>query len=302
MVYDRENDEGKRHAQKIEEQWGGVVEGVFDDDEGRSPDEDGGDQEKVRECARRKAGHGFEVTHSDYSVRFANKENLADAGTMMRRTVFLGLLFVVLAGCSMSRPVMGQTPAPPRATSTPYSGNLSIFDYPDRDKKLQIGRVMDLLGIKPGKNVADIGAGSGWFTVRAARRVGPRGTVFAEDINPQAIKYIDERVRREDLPNVKTVLGTPDDPKLAAKSVDAMLLMKMYHEIARPVDVMKLLRGSLKPGAKVGIIDRNGNGADHGLNRDVVEREMREAGYRLDARYDFTKADGQDYFLIFSAR
>src|ERR1700744_4136591 len=81
-----------------------------------------------------------------------------------------------------------------RPTSTPYTGDLSIFEYPDRDKKLQIDRVMDLLGITTGKNVADIGAGSGWFTVRAARRVGPTGTVLAEDINAVAIEYIGKRV------------------------------------------------------------------------------------------------------------
>jgi predicted methyltransferase len=221
---------------------------------------------------------------------------------MMRRSVLLAIVSVVLAGIAIGGRVVAQTPAPPRATSTPYSGDLSIFEYPDRDKKLQIDRVMDLLGIKAGKKVADIGAGSGWFTVRAARRVGANGTVYAEDINPQAIRYIEDRVHRENLPNVKTILGTPDDPKLLAGSVDAVLMLKVYHEVAHPVDVMKLLRASLKAGAKVGIIDRNGNGADHGLNRDVVEKEMSEAGYRLDAKYDFTKADGQDYFLIFSAR
>ena len=189
-----------------------------------------------------------------------------------------------------------------RQTSTPYSGDLSIFEYPDRDKKLQIDRVMDLLGIQPGKNVADIGAGSGWFTVRAARRVGTQGVVLAEDINPQAIQYIDQRARKESLPNVKTVLGTPDDPSLPAGSVDALLMLKVYHEIAHPIPVMKKLKASLRPGGRVGIIDRNGNGADHGLNRDVVLKEMDEAGYRLTGKYDFTKADGQDYFLIFVAK
>lgn len=194
-----------------------------------------------------------------------------------------------------------QTP-PPRATSDPYAGDLSIFEYPDRDKKLQIERVMDLLGIKGGRSVADIGAGSGWFTVRAARRVGAGGTVFAEDINPKAIQYIDDRAKKEKLANVRTILGAPDDPKLPAISVDAMLLLKVYHEIAHPVPVMKTLHRSLRPGAKVGIIDRNGSGTDHGLNQDVVEKEMGEAGYKLLAKYDFTKADGQDYFLIFTYR
>ncbi len=125
-------------------------------------------------------------------------------------------------------------PVTQRPTSTPYTGDLSIFDYPDRDKKLQIDRVMDLLGISAGKNVADIGAGSGWFTVRAARRVGPTGAVLAEDINPLSIQYIGKRVRKEDLSNVRTVLGSADDPRLPAGSVDAVLMLKVYHEIAHP--------------------------------------------------------------------
>jgi len=213
---------------------------------------------------------------------------------------FCGVVLMTVAAC-LPAGVRGQSSpaAPQRATSTPYAGDLSIFEYPDRDKKLQIDRVMDLLGIREGKSVADIGAGSGWFTVRAARRVGAGGTVFAEDINPEAIKYIDARAKKEKLTNIRTVLGTPDDPKLAPASVDAMLLLKVYHEIAHPVPVMRTLRASLKAGGRVGIIDRNGNGTDHGLNREVVEKEMGEAGYRLAAKYDFTKADGQDYFLIF---
>jgi ubiquinone/menaquinone biosynthesis C-methylase UbiE len=191
-----------------------------------------------------------------------------------------------------------------RPTSTPYAGDLSIFEYPGRDKKLQIDRVMKLLGIGPGKNVADIGAGSGWFTVRAARKVAPGGTVFAEEINPAAVKYIDDRAAKEKLENVKTVLGAPDDPKLAPGSVDAVLMLKMYHEIARPVVVMKRVRLALRAGAKVGIIDRNGNGSgqDHGVPSEMVIREMGEAGFGMVNMYDFTKADGEDYFLVFQAQ
>jgi ubiquinone/menaquinone biosynthesis C-methylase UbiE len=209
------------------------------------------------------------------------------------------LALLMLAGLAAAQTSTGTQQRP---TSTPYSGDLSIFEYPDRDKKLQIDRVMDLLGITAGKNVADIGAGSGWFTVRAARRVGPTGAILAEDINPRAIEYIDKRVVKENLPNVRTVLGTPDDPKLPAESVDAVLMLKVYHEIAHPVPTMKVLQRALRPGAKVGIIDRNGNGENHGLNHDVVVKEMSEAGYKLVGTYDFTKADGQDYFLIFQTR
>ncbi len=79
-------------------------------------------------------------------------------------------------------------------------------------------------------------------------------------------------------------------------------MLKVYHEIERPVVFMKALKPALRTAAKVGIIDRNGNGADHGLNQDVVVKEMGEAGYKLVGTYDFTKADKEDYFLIFQVQ
>jgi predicted methyltransferase len=194
-----------------------------------------------------------------------------------------------------------QQSQPQRPTSTPYKGDLSIFDYPDRDQKLHIERVMDLLGIVPGKSVADVGAGSGWFTMRAATRVGSSGQVYAEDINPDAIDYIKSRAAKEHLANVQTVLGELNDTKLPRASVNAVLILKTYHEFAHPIPLMKRLHPSLKPGAKIGIIDRNGNGTDHGLMPDIVEREMSQAGYHRIGQYDFTKDDGQDYFLVFVA-
>jgi len=159
---------------------------------------------------------------------------------------------------------------------------------------------MDILGIVPGKGVADIGAGSGWFTVRAARRVGPTGTVYAVDINQDAIRYIDRRVQNESLSNVKTILSKADDPLLPAQKVDAVLILKTYHEVADPVTLLEHLRSALNPGARLGIIDRNGNGTDHGVSRKIVVEEAEKAGYRLVQTYDFVKADGMDYFLVFT--
>ena len=187
-----------------------------------------------------------------------------------------------------------------RKTSTPYTGDLSIFDSPGRDEKLQINRVMDILGIGPGKTVADIGAGSGWFTVRAARRVGEIGTVYAVDINPEAIRYISSRARKENLRNIKPILAKPDNPLLPA-TVDAVLLLKTYHEVAQPITLLRNLRESLAPRAKVGVIDRNGDGENHGVARDIVIQEAKDAGYQLLEQYDFVK-DGMDYFLVFVAK
>ena len=217
---------------------------------------------------------------------------------MAKRFALFAVLLLQVHLVTARTQVTGQTEN--RKTSTPYSGDLSIFDSPGRDERLQINRVMDILAIAPGKTVADIGAGSGWFTVRAARRVGEAGIVYAVDINPEAVRYIKSRILKESLRNVKTVLGKPDDPLLPAK-VDAVLLLKTYHEVAQPITLLRNLRRSLAPGARIGVIDRNGNGENHGVAREVVIREANEAGYQLLEQDDFVK-DGMDYFLVFGAK
>ena len=221
---------------------------------------------------------------------------------ILRRTLVVTLLAAAIT-VILTPKIRAQTPAPPtHPTSTPYTGDLNIFEEPGRDERLQINRVMDLLNLKPGSTIADIGAGGGWFSVRAAHRVAPNGRVIAEDINPQAITYIQQRAQREHINNIEALLSTPDDPKLAPNSIDAALMLKVYHEIAHPQLVLANLRTALKPGARFGIIDRNGNGADHGLDEPIVRAEVEFAGFRQIARYDFTKADHEDYFLIFETR
>lgn len=189
-----------------------------------------------------------------------------------------------------------------RPTSEPYKGDLAIFEDPGRAKKLQVERVMDLLGIKRGSHVADVGAGSGWFTVRSARRVGNGGAVYAVEINPDYLRHIKRRAKREKLLNIRTVLGKPDDPMLPRASIDAVLLLKTYHEIADPIPFLRRLRLALRAGARLGIIDRNGKGDDHGVDADVAIKEAAEAGFAVIAQHDFVKGDRLDYYLIFEAR
>jgi ubiquinone/menaquinone biosynthesis C-methylase UbiE len=224
---------------------------------------------------------------------------------MFKHRVVLALLLLFLTPVctqAQSAPATAAQQAAPRKTSKPYTGDLSIFDSPGRDERLQINRVMDILEIAPGKTVADIGAGSGWFTVRAARRVTETGSVYAVDINPEATRYIDKRAQKEGLHNVKTLLSKSDDPQLPANQIDSVLLLKTYHEVDKPVVLLQNLRASLRPGAKVGVIDRNGNGENHGVAADIVIKEASEAGYVLQSRYDFVKGDGMDYFLVFAVK
>jgi len=187
-----------------------------------------------------------------------------------------------------------------RGTSDPYAGDLSIFEEPTRGKDLQIERVMDLLGIKEGSHVADIGAGSGWFSVRSAKRVGKSGIVYAVEINQAYVRHIKQRAKKEKLSNVRAILGKTDDPLLAKGSLDVVMLLKTYHEVAKPIPLLRKLREAMKPGARLGVIDRKGIGTDHGLNAEVVIKEAAEAGFALREQHDFVKGD-VDYFLIFEA-
>ena len=111
-----------------------------------------------------------------------------------------------------------------------------------------------------------------------ARRAG--GHVVAEDINAPYLEEIRERAATEKLTNIDPVLGTPDDPKLTPNSLDAALMLKVYHEIAHPAVLLGHLRQALKPGARFGIIDRNGTGEDHGLNEKIVRDEVERNGFR----------------------
>ncbi|HKO98768.1 MAG TPA: class I SAM-dependent methyltransferase [Pyrinomonadaceae bacterium] len=200
-------------------------------------------------------------------------------------------------------PASRPNPAPDdkidRPTSEPYTGSLSIFENPKRDDKLQVQRVMDLLAIREGSAVADIGAGSGWFTVRAARRVGSNGLVYAVEINEEYVNHIKSRAEKEALGNVRPILGKEDDPLLSADSVNAILILKTYHEFSQPLKMLRAMHKALRKDGLLGVIDRNGSGDDHGLNRDAVVKEAARAGFELAGEHDFVKPDNMDYFLIF---
>lgn len=239
-------------------------------------------------------------------------------GFLSRKLVHLYLVFALLgyaiADQQSAKPPQAPTPTSPsgpveqqssdgidRQTSEPYTGSLSIFEDPQRAEKLQINRVMDVLGIKTGSNVADIGAGSGWFSVLAARRVGQEGTVFAVDINKGYLEHIDKRSKEENLPNIRTILGKEDDPLLPLNSVDAILLLKTYHELGQPIRLLRRAREAMRSGAVLGIIDRRGKGDDHGLDAKIVIKEAERAGLMLVEQHDFVKQGNVDYFLVFRA-
>ena len=123
--------------------------------------------------------------------------------------------------------------------------------------------------------------------------------MVAEDISQHAVDAIRDRAAREHLPQILPVLGTPDDPRLAPDSLDAAVMLRVYHEVAHPALLLAVLERALKPGGRFGVIDHPGHGDDHGINPEVVRREVEHAGFRYVGLYDFTKGDQNDYMIVF---
>ncbi len=173
-------------------------------------------------------------------------------------------------------------------------------DEQSRDDAGEAERVMKLLDIRPGMAVADIGAGSGYYTVRLAPRVGPSGRVYAEDIVPEYLRKLRERVRGEGLGSVTVALGEPHDPRLPANSIDLALLVHMYHEIEQPYGLLHNLRRALRPGGRVAIIDLDRPTARHGTPPGLLRCELARAGYAQTEVHDLGRADG--YLAVFVPR
>jgi ubiquinone/menaquinone biosynthesis C-methylase UbiE len=181
--------------------------------------------------------------------------------------------------------------------------DLGLLEAPDRDKWQRPDRIMDALGIADASRVADIGAGSGWFTVRLARRVGPQGVVYAEDVQQEMLNAVTRRVQREGLANVRPVLGRGPDPRLPEGILDAVLIVDAYHEIDDRVGLLTNVARAIKPQGRIGVVDFKVEGGGPGpdlLERvapDVVIADAGKAGLRLVANEAFLP---YQYFLIFA--
>ena len=164
----------------------------------------------------------------------------------------------------------------------------------ERDAVQEAEQIIAGLGLKPGMSVADLGAGSGYHTARLARALGPEGRVFAQDVTPNYLADLAKRVRKEGLQNVTLVRGEPHDPRLPAASVDAAILVHMYHEIAQPFAFLYNLVPALKPGAQVGIVDLDRPIGEHGTPPDLVRCELAAVGYE---QVSLTKLTGEVGYL-----
>jgi FkbM family methyltransferase len=169
-----------------------------------------------------------------------------------------------------------------------------------RDRVNEAEEVMDRAAVVPGMTVADIGAGDGYYTVRLAQRVGAKGRVLAQDIQPQVIERLADRVSREQLDNVSIKLGAADDPKLPAASFDRVFMIHMYHEIEEPYAFLWRLYPALRQGGEVIVVDADRPVAQHGTPIGLLTCEFEAVGYKLVNFVEKPEAGG--YFARFAPK
>jgi SAM-dependent methyltransferase len=173
----------------------------------------------------------------------------------MRRVIPLAVLVLALLGVLAAQapgihPVSGRRLAPVMG----WQG----ADWLERGERVDEEEpdvALDVLKIAKGASVADIGAGSGYITVRLAKRVGPTGTVYANDLQPQMLEMLRRRLEREKVANVTLVQGTVDDPRLPPASVDLGIMVDVYHEFSQPQAMLRGLRQALKPGGRLVLLE-----------------------------------------------
>jgi len=211
---------------------------------------------------------------------------------MRRLVVTVGFLLASLT-CSLAGETPGLTPIGPLG---PEGAPAKVFPKPARpvanivseswateearDRDGEAAQVMSFLGVRPGMNVADIGAGGGYYTVRVARQVAPNGRVIAEDIVPEYLETLRQRIEREHLANISLDLGEPHDPRLPPRSVDLVLMVHMYHEVEQPYGLLYNLLPALREGARVAVIDLDRPTAQHGTPRELLLCEFHALGFR----------------------
>jgi ubiquinone/menaquinone biosynthesis C-methylase UbiE len=212
------------------------------------------------------------------------------------------LLFVILAAATASA-LSAQAPPRPQSHGRLFPPeDLGLLEAPDRDIWQHPEQIMDVLGIAEGSVVADIGAGAGWFTIRLARRVGPNGIVYAEDVQPEMLAAIQRRVNAEGLMNVKQILGKGSDPQLPKAALDVALMVDAYHEIDDRVPLLRNLALALRPGGRIGVVDFKLEGSGPGpameerISPETVVNDAKSAGLRLLSQQTFLP---YQYFLIF---
>lgn len=202
-----------------------------------------------------------------------------------------GILAAVVAGAlaaqSSRHPVSGRVLAPTMGVE-----GAAWLDRPEREREEAPSKAIAALGLRAGQVVADVGAGSGYYTVRLAKAVGATGRVVATDLQPGMLDILRAKVARERLANVEVVQGRADDPVLPEKTFDLVLMVDVYHELAAPQIFVRKLKAALKPGGRLVLIEfrredpRVPIREEHKMSVSQVRDELGADGFRIDQVID----------------
>ena len=209
----------------------------------------------------------------------------------MRRTNVLPRILLAIAIAFCLRPLSAEDVHPithRRIAQVMGSGGADWLVRPERESEEHPEQALDALGLKRGAVVADIGAGIGYYTWRIAERVGPGGTVYGEDIQPDMLDGLKKTVQAHRLTNVRAVLGTVQDPNLPANSLDLALLVDVYHEFSEPQKMLDRIRDSLKPGGRLVLLEYRAEDPEvpilpeHKMTLKQVRAEVEPEGFHFD--------------------
>ncbi|MEO8256766.1 MAG: class I SAM-dependent methyltransferase [Acidobacteriota bacterium] len=213
---------------------------------------------------------------------------------------WIGLAAAVLAQAAGAHPVSGR-----RFAAVMSAAGADWLDRSERESEEEPDQALDIIGLKKGSVVADIGAGSGYMTIRMARRVGANGIVYANDIQQPMLDLLEQRLKKGKIANVRPILGTLDDPKLPAESIEMALLVDVYHEFSQPQAMLRHLHDALKTGGRLVLLEyRKEDPAipirpEHKMSVAEAKLEVEAEGFKL-GRVDDSLP--RQHVLIFTKR
>ena len=182
---------------------------------------------------------------------------------------------------------------------------IGALEDPKRDTYQKPHEVLTALNIKPGEVIADIGAGSGYFTFRLAHFVGDKGKIYAVDVSPDMVRHVNRRIRETKTTNVVTVLADNDDPLLPDRSVNRFFICDVWHHVGNQTKYLSLMKKMLKPGGEVVMIDFHKKELPFGppmqmkIAREDLIKQMETNGFRLSKEHTFLP---HQYFLVFAPK
>lgn len=222
-------------------------------------------------------------------IGFASSRLAGRARQTRRQLLYflLGLAFLFPTLVLWAQQAPPKHPVTGRQIANIYTGG-DWLDRAEREEEEQPDRALELIGIKPGMIIADVGAGSGYMSVRLARRVGQGGKVYANDLQATMLKLLQNNVRREKLTNIELVQGTATDTRLPAGAIDLALLVDVYHEFWYPQEMLRSIRRSLKPNGQLVLLEYRKEDPglqilpDHKMSVAEVRTEVEAEGFTFD--------------------